>query len=55
MRPPMEEEKTDEFYQRRQAATDRGGAKDMTIMMGDLNAKIGPDNTGYEDTMGTDE
>nr|KAG5707025.1 hypothetical protein BaRGS_019630 [Batillaria attramentaria] len=29
------------------------GAKDMTILMGDVNAKIGSDNTGYEDTMGT--
>nr|KAG5700884.1 hypothetical protein BaRGS_012291 [Batillaria attramentaria] len=25
----------------------------MTIRMGDFNAKIGSDNTGYEDTMGT--
>ena len=24
----------------------------MTILMGDFNAKIGADNTGYEDTMG---
>nr|KAG5692151.1 hypothetical protein BaRGS_020699 [Batillaria attramentaria] len=24
----------------------------MTILMGDFNAKIGSDNTGYEDTMG---
>jgi len=27
---------------------DGGGAKDMTIPMGDFNAKIGSDNTGYE-------
>ena len=32
---------------------DREGAKDMTILMGDFNAKIGSDNTGYEDIMGT--
>ena len=25
----------------------------MTILMGDFNAKIGSDNTGYEDIMGT--
>nr|KAG5697993.1 hypothetical protein BaRGS_005811 [Batillaria attramentaria] len=25
----------------------------MTILMGDFNAKIGSNNTGYEDTMGT--
>jgi len=27
----------------------------MTILMGDFNAKIGGDNTGYEDIMGTHE
>ncbi|VDP57244.1 unnamed protein product [Schistosoma margrebowiei] len=26
--------------------------KDLTILMGDLNAKVGIDNTGYEDIMG---
>nr|KAG5698570.1 hypothetical protein BaRGS_027081 [Batillaria attramentaria] len=40
-------------YQQLQTVIDRGGAKDMTILMGDFNAKIGSDNTGYEDTMGT--
>nr|KAG5708984.1 hypothetical protein BaRGS_004623 [Batillaria attramentaria] len=46
-----EEEKKDDFYQQLQTVIDRGGAKDMTILMGDFNAKIGSDNTGYEDTM----
>ena len=46
-----EEERKDEFYQ--QLQVDRGGAKDMTILIGDFNAKIGSDNTGYEDIMGT--
>ena len=32
---------------------DRRGTKDITILMGDFNAKIGMDNTGYEDIMGT--
>ena len=27
-------------------------AKDITILMGDFNAKIGSDSTGYEDIMG---
>ena len=27
-------------------------AKDMTILMGDFNAKIGANNTGYEEVMG---
>nr|KAG5686923.1 hypothetical protein BaRGS_020732 [Batillaria attramentaria] len=45
--------KKDDFYQQLQTVIDRGGAKDMTILMGDFNAKIGSDNTGYENTMGT--
>nr|KAG5704998.1 hypothetical protein BaRGS_022840 [Batillaria attramentaria] len=49
----VEEEKKDDFYQQLQTVIDRGGAKDMTILMGDFNAKIRSDNTGYEDTMGT--
>ena len=48
-----EEERKEEFYQQLQAVIDRGGAKDMTILMGDFNIKIGSDNTGYEDVMGT--
>ena len=32
---------------------DRRGTKDITILMGDFNAKIGMDNRGYEDLMGT--
>ena len=32
---------------------DRRGAKDITILMGGFNAKIGMDNTSYEDIMGT--
>nr|KAG5687792.1 hypothetical protein BaRGS_017270 [Batillaria attramentaria] len=48
-----EEEKKDDLYQQLQTVIDRGGAKDMTILMGDFNAKIGSDNTGYENTMGT--
>ena len=46
-----EEEKKDDFYQQLQAVLDRRGAKDITILMGDFNAKIGVDNTGYEDIM----
>ena len=43
-----EEEKKDDFYQQLQAVLDRRGAKDMTIPMGDFNAKIGMDNTGHK-------
>nr|KAG5711928.1 hypothetical protein BaRGS_026369 [Batillaria attramentaria] len=46
-----EEEKKGDFYQQLQTVIE--GAKDMTMLMGDFNAKIGSDNTGYEDTMGT--
>ena len=31
---------------------DKRGAKDVTILMGDFNAKIRADNTGYEDFIG---
>ncbi|XP_060756794.1 craniofacial development protein 2-like [Neoarius graeffei] len=47
-----EEEIKDDFYYQLQAVLDRRGAKDITILMGDFNAKIGVDNTGYEDVMG---
>ena len=48
-----EEEKKDDFYQQLQSVLDRRGAKDITILMGDFNAKIRMDNTGYEDIMRT--
>ena len=32
---------------------DKRGAKDVIILMGDFNAKIGMDNTDYKDIMGT--
>ena len=48
-----DEDKKDTFYQQLQDVIDSKGNKDITIVMGDFNAKIGADNTGYEDTMGT--
>ncbi|KAM9354979.1 LOW QUALITY PROTEIN: androglobin [Pholidichthys leucotaenia] len=48
-----DDEKKEDLYQQLQAVIDRGGAKDMTILMGDFNAKIRSDNTGYEDIMRT--
>ena len=48
-----EDEKKDDFYQQLQSVLDKSGAKDMTLMMGDFNAKIGADNTGYDDIMAT--
>ena len=48
-----EDEKKDDFYHQLHSVIGNIGNKDMTILMGDLNAKIGSDNTGYEATMGT--
>ncbi|XP_061164542.1 uncharacterized protein LOC133173578 [Saccostrea echinata] len=47
-----EEEAKDEFYNRLQSVIDTCRERDVTIMMGDLNAKIGNDNTGYGEIMG---
>ena len=48
-----EEEKKDDFYQQLQAVLDRRGAKDITILMRDFNAKIGKDNMGCDNIMRT--
>ncbi|CAI2729894.1 unnamed protein product [Schistosoma spindalis] len=42
----------DRFYERLQSVIEKFPRKDLTILMGDLNAKFGTDNTGYEDIMG---
>ncbi|CAH8678058.1 unnamed protein product [Schistosoma haematobium] len=42
----------DQFYERLQSIIEKCSRKDLTILMGDLNAKVGIDNTGYEDIMG---
>jgi hypothetical protein len=47
-----EEEAKDEFYNRLQSVIYTCRERDVTIMMGDLNAKIGNDNTGYSEIMG---
>jgi hypothetical protein len=47
-----EEEKKDEFYEQLQHVLDKRSDNDINILMGDLNAKIGADNTGYESVMG---
>ncbi|GFR95809.1 craniofacial development protein 2 [Elysia marginata] len=48
-----EEEIKDGFYQQLQAELDNKKTNDITILMGDFNAKIGADNKGYEEIMGT--
>ncbi|XP_078610787.1 uncharacterized protein LOC144881517 [Branchiostoma floridae x Branchiostoma japonicum] len=47
-----EDEKKDDFYQRLQAVLDKSRNKDITLLMGDLNAKVGAYNTGHEEVMG---
>ena len=46
------EETKENFYNKLQTLCDKLKEKDMTILMGDLNAKIGSDNSGYEEVMG---
>ncbi|VDP56612.1 unnamed protein product [Schistosoma margrebowiei] len=41
----------DQFYERLQSIIEKCPRKNLTILMGDLNAKVGIDNTGYEDIM----
>ena len=47
-----DEETTEDFYNKLQTLCDKLKEKDMTILIGDLNAKIGSDNSGYEEVMG---
>ncbi|XP_058630445.1 craniofacial development protein 2-like [Onychostoma macrolepis] len=46
------EEDKDEFYNRLQKIVETLRARDIVILMGDFNAKVGPNNTGYEHVMG---
>ncbi|VDP89527.1 unnamed protein product [Schistosoma mattheei] len=41
----------DQFYERLKSIIEKCPKKDLTILTGDLNAKVGIDNTGYEDIM----
>ena len=42
----------DKFCERLQSIIAKCPRKDLVILMGNLNAKVGMDNTGYEDIMG---
>ncbi|VDP61497.1 unnamed protein product [Schistosoma curassoni] len=42
----------DQLYERLQSIIEKCPRKDLTKLMGDLNAKVGIDNTGDEDIMG---
>ncbi|VDO84139.1 unnamed protein product [Schistosoma margrebowiei] len=43
------EDAKDQFYNRLQSIIEKGPTKNLTILMRDFNAKVGTDNTGYED------
>ena len=47
-----EEETKEQFYARLTAVLDQRPRRNMVIVMGDLNAKVGDDNEGYETVMG---
>ncbi|VDP63336.1 unnamed protein product [Schistosoma mattheei] len=46
------EDAKDQFYDGLQSIGEKCPTKDPTILMGDLNAEVGMDNTRYEDIMG---
>ncbi|VDP46489.1 unnamed protein product [Schistosoma margrebowiei] len=46
------EDAKDQFYYRLQPIVEKCQTKDLTILMGDFNAKVRTDNTGYEDIIG---
>lgn len=46
------EEEKEQFYTRLLSVLEKFMERDVTILMGDLNAKTGNDNTGYEEVMG---
>jgi exonuclease III len=47
-----DEESKDQLYNRLQAVLDKLKDEDTNILMGDLNAKVGSNNRGYEQVMG---
>ena len=47
-----EEDKKEDFYNQLQNTVDKLKDKDINILMGDLNAKVGNNNNGYERNMG---
>ncbi|VDO71701.1 unnamed protein product [Schistosoma margrebowiei] len=47
-----DEDVRNQFYNRLQSIVEKCPTKDLNILMGDFNAKVEMDNTGYEDIMG---
>ena len=48
-----EEEEKDQFYEELQQTIDGCKRNDIVVVMGDVNAKVGGDNEGYESSIGT--
>jgi exonuclease III len=46
-----DENTKDQFYSRLQAVIEILSRRDISIIMGDLNAKVGSDNTGFKEVM----
>ena len=49
-----DEERKEEFYQQLQAVLDRVPRRDIVIVMGNMNAKVGSDNAGRQHVMGAE-
>ena len=47
-----DDEVKEEFYQMLEETTRKCSEKDITILLGNMNAKVGNENTGYEQVMG---
>ena len=47
-----EDDKKDQFYEQLQAVFNKVPKRDLPILLGDMNAKIGSDNSGLEQVMG---
>ena len=47
-----DEESKEDFYNQLQRETEKAPRHDLLVVMGDLNAKVGTDSTGYERVMG---
>ncbi|VDP42339.1 unnamed protein product [Schistosoma margrebowiei] len=47
-----DEDAKDQFYDRLQSSIEQCPTKDLAVLMRDLDAMVGMDNTGYEDIMG---
>ena len=48
-----EEEENEDFYHQLQSPYNNRRARDLTMVIGDLNAKVGLDNRNWEASMGT--